>query len=554
MRKILFFALAGLLTLGAMSSCEKEDSSVPVVGVKLNPATLSLAPGGSETLTVDFLPQQATNKEVTFASSDAAVATVDAAGLVTAVMNGTATITVTTKDGGKTAICVVTVSDGSGGGGDEPSEPVAVTGVTLSAETLEIEVGQTGSLSATVMPATATNKAVTWSSSDEAVATVSGGTVTAVAVGTATITVTTTDGEKTASAEVTVTPLPDLSGRQNFETDEAGNYKVQGVGENDDQGREYVVNVTTAFTAAGAGYGGEGRALEVTWTVVDDAATLNSHDAQFFFSFAEVTVGKKYKFSMDIKSATPATVETQWHAAPGEYLYWETPIGSIETTTEWQHIEKIITVPDNAAGAKSLAFNLNKALTPNTYYFDNLEFVEVLADLTFEAADETGYTTQGVAAGDSEGRPEITVKTELTAAGGGADGVGKALELTWTIVGDLAPKNAHDVQFFFELGEDVVVGETYTFSMDIKSDTPAVIPTQWHKAPSGYLHYVTPIGNITTTTEWTHFEKTITIPEAAVVDGVAAGALAFNLNTLDGNTALTTPNTFYFDNITWTKP
>lgn len=88
------------------------------------------------------------------------------------------------------------------------TKKVPVTGVTLNKTSLLLEVGGTETLTATVAPADATNKAVTWSTSNAAVATVSSGTVTAVGAGSATITVTTTDGSKTATCAVTVTPPP----------------------------------------------------------------------------------------------------------------------------------------------------------------------------------------------------------------------------------------------------------------------------------------------------------------------------------------------------------
>ena len=90
---------------------------------------------------------------MTWKSSNAAVATVDAAGKVTAVKAGEATITVTTEDGGKTATCKVTVK----------AAAVAVTGVTLNKTALTLNIGASETLSATVAPADATNKKVTWS-------------------------------------------------------------------------------------------------------------------------------------------------------------------------------------------------------------------------------------------------------------------------------------------------------------------------------------------------------------------------------------------------------
>ena len=83
---------------------------------------------------------------------------------------------------------------------------VAVTGVSLSKTSLSLRVGNTEQITATVSPSNATNKSVTWSSSDDSVATVDqSGNVTAVKAGDATITVRTTDGGKTASCSVNVT-------------------------------------------------------------------------------------------------------------------------------------------------------------------------------------------------------------------------------------------------------------------------------------------------------------------------------------------------------------
>lgn len=81
---------------------------------------------------------------------------------------------------------------------------VSVTGVSLDKTVAELEVGGTLILTATVAPDTATNKNVSWSSSDVKVATVENGTVTAVAAGTADITVKTADGGKEASCTITV--------------------------------------------------------------------------------------------------------------------------------------------------------------------------------------------------------------------------------------------------------------------------------------------------------------------------------------------------------------
>ena len=90
----------------------------------------------------------------------------------------------------------------------EAPAPIHVTGVSLDQTTLELEVGKTAKLKATITPADANDKSVTWSSSDEAVATVANGTVSAIAAGNADITVTTTDGAFTATCRLTVTAAP----------------------------------------------------------------------------------------------------------------------------------------------------------------------------------------------------------------------------------------------------------------------------------------------------------------------------------------------------------
>jgi len=175
------------------------NPTVPVTNVTLNKDTMTLAVNGTETLVATVVPSTATNKAVTWSSSNQSVATVSGSGLTataTAVAVGTATITVTTVDGGKTASCTVTVSNTT----------VPVTGVALNKNTMTLAVNGTETLTATVVPSTATNRTVTWASSAPGFATVStGGLVTAKAAGSAIITVTTVDGGKTDTCAVTVT-------------------------------------------------------------------------------------------------------------------------------------------------------------------------------------------------------------------------------------------------------------------------------------------------------------------------------------------------------------
>ncbi len=181
---------------------------IPVTGVTLDKTTLHFDEiGQSATLTARVEPGNAQNRNVTWSSSNTAVATVDN-GVVTAVGEGTAVITVTTEDGGKTATCTVTV---------DIDTSVPVEGVSLDITSLYMtKAGQSAKLTATVEPANAQNKNVTWSSSNTAVATVDNGVVTAVGNGTAVITVTTEDGSKTATCTVTVL-IGDLNGNNEID-------------------------------------------------------------------------------------------------------------------------------------------------------------------------------------------------------------------------------------------------------------------------------------------------------------------------------------------------
>ncbi len=194
--------VAAVLLTTSFWSCSKEEPVpeptppvVSVTGVTLNKTSTSIQVGGTETLTATVSPKDAANKKVTWKSSNAAIASVDANGKVTGVKAGEATITVTTEDGGKTATCKVTVSD----------KEIKVTGVKLNKSETSLLVGGNETLTATVLPEDATNQNVTWKSDKPEIASVdANGKVTGVKAGEATITVTTEDGGKTATCKVTV--------------------------------------------------------------------------------------------------------------------------------------------------------------------------------------------------------------------------------------------------------------------------------------------------------------------------------------------------------------
>ena len=169
-----------------------EDPVIEVTSVTVTPASTELTIGSTAQLTATVAPANATVKAVIWSSSDTSVATVDANGNVTAKAVGTVTITATANNG-KAGSATVKVN------------PIEVTSVTVTPANTELTIGGTAQLTATVAPANATVKTVTWSSSDTSVATVDAdGNVTAKTIGTVTITATANNG-KTGSATVTVT-------------------------------------------------------------------------------------------------------------------------------------------------------------------------------------------------------------------------------------------------------------------------------------------------------------------------------------------------------------
>ncbi|WP_337927444.1 Ig-like domain-containing protein [Anaerotignum lactatifermentans] len=174
-------AKAGDKTATCTVTVTKAD--VAVESVTLDKTSLELKAGNNATLTATVNPESATNKDVTWISDKPEIAAVEG-GTVTAKAEGTATITVTTIDGGKTATCKVTVTP----------KTVPVSGIQVQGAA-SIYVGDTTKLTATITPDGASNKAVTWDSQNKDIATVDQqGNVKALKAGTATITATAQDG------------------------------------------------------------------------------------------------------------------------------------------------------------------------------------------------------------------------------------------------------------------------------------------------------------------------------------------------------------------------
>ena len=167
--------------------------NIPVESILLDRMSVELTEGEELTLTATVNPDNATDKNVIWSSSNPSVASV-ANGKITALMSGRATIVVSSVDGGKTANCEVTVN----------AKIVPVTSISLNFTSIELTEGEELTLTATINPDNATNKTVFWASSNPSVVSVVDGKITALSAGNAEIIVETEDGRQIAVCKVTV--------------------------------------------------------------------------------------------------------------------------------------------------------------------------------------------------------------------------------------------------------------------------------------------------------------------------------------------------------------
>ena len=276
-------------------------SSVSISGSGVSDGKLSLKLGASVQLTATVTPSNATDKTVSWTSSNSSVAKVSD-GKITAVKAGTATITATA--GGKTASVVVAVADNP-----VPVESVSVSGDGVSDGKLSLKSGASVQLTATVKPDNATDRKVTWTSSDSSVANVMGTGVVTAGSKAGKATVTATAGGKSASVEVTVEaqdPYAELDALAKAHASdlEDGTYAVSTALKD---GMVLDVADGSAKDGANARLWSSNGTKAQRWTV--------SHDSKGYVTLRNVNSGK----ALDVKDGKAANGSNVQQYAPNSY-------------------------------------------------------------------------------------------------------------------------------------------------------------------------------------------------------------------------------------------
>ena len=276
-------------------------SSVSISGSGVSNGKLSLKSGASVQLTATVTPSNATDKTVSWTSSNSSVAKVSD-GKITAVKGGTATITATA--GGKTASVAVTVADNP-----VPVTSVSVSGDGVSGGKLSLKSGASAQLTATVKPDNATDRKVTWTSSDSSVANVMGTGVVTAGSKAGEATVTATAGGKSASVEVTVEaqdPYAELDALAKAHASdlEDGTYTVSTALKD---GMVLDVADGSAKDGANARLWSSNGTKAQRWTV--------SHDSKGYVTLRNVNSGK----ALDVKDGKAANGSNVQQYAPNSY-------------------------------------------------------------------------------------------------------------------------------------------------------------------------------------------------------------------------------------------
>lgn len=290
-----------------------------------------------------------------------------------------------------------------------------------------------------------------------------------------------------------------------------------------------------------------------------DNGNYASWDSQFFITFGAdqaLNLKDKYRVTMDVRAEVAQNnVGVQLHTSPGTYLYWNT-IPAVNFTEEWVGYDsgwiEAAEFYGSPEGAYSLAFNLAMG-GHNTYYFDNIR-VEIER---YDPFDEDNLVKNGTANKDITDNflandyinPDDAEKRAVQPARIVIDPADESNRCF--IVGtNNNAANEWDAQFFITVPEDQAfkVGDKVKLTMDIKADkAQGNCGTQCHGAPGDYIWYNC-MSSLNFTTEWSPFEKEITI-DADMYNNNGKGPFRTIAINLSAKGAADGGNNMYFDNI-----
>ena len=284
-------------------------------------------------------------------------------------------------------------------------------------------------------------------------------------------------------------------------------------------------NSSRGRTEAGDGYNG-GYALWFT-----NPSSVNSWEAQVAYDFSSaLVVGDTYELNFRVKATTAGMVSANMqnptsYAGCGDF-------GSFNMTTEWTEV----TLQTVITGENARRFIFNFGNFAGTIYIDDITLCRV------NSSGSIIMWVEQITNGDMEGQDMTTSfqwtnnsNMTFTETGEGAEGAGRAVKFT----NESVQTNDWDCQFFLKF-DNLVPGETYKLSMDVRSDENARITTQFHSTPTNYVSGGS-IGAINTTPTWTKFESTFTAPASST----PVGSFAFNLGSY--------ATSYYIDNVSFTK-
>lgn len=454
---------------------------IAVTGITVEPAEATVYIGTSCQLVANILPEGASNQMVEWTSSNPDVAEVDAEGNVTALAEGTCTITATTEDGGFTDTCQVSVP-----------APVQPTGITTDFDSAILVAGKQGTVIATVLPENAYDKTVTWVSSDTSICTVNeNGRITAVvgAVGECTITATTVNG---ISTEIAISVMMDAScpGVEEFsyseievDTEYSG---TLGFGYSSPIYFLRSSPTTTYYTTTHAiGYSVElvaGTTYDFTSYSPDGTrfdTCINVYDSEFnFVEYDDDSSGNLYGEVSDYTATQSGTyyiiVSAHGYTSTGNYNFMvyqhePVPVEGVEFTAE--------SVTVGIGGTVAPAYSVLPADADNQL-------------VLWSSADESiARVADGIITGVSTGTTTITV---TTVEGGYSDTIEVNVTtevIVWSedfddYTGWTRPDTSSDTNWYFSSGRNAHGGEGGYAASDSFAEDYTVYPNNWLVSPA----------------------------------------------------------------------